>query len=1127
MSNEDISMVCDVLLGISNPDKELRTKSVNKLQELSNNLGALTYCLVDIASKTATNDKEKIVKTTALVLCRKILDTKKTEDWEKIDKDLKEKIKINTLNLLNSETDPSQNAKVCDLVVVMFEKIMDSKDEWPQLIQLALSITNYDPSDNTKIVQIRTLLKLLTGGTGYMYEDISREYGKIIPYLEKLLDSEIEMKIKVLATQFIGELISFCDNDEEKNEVKLFKELTKKIFLNIFKCYQMKEKMPEDCVKSFLEECIQAETVEDSLFTPIFKDIFDLAKNLIGKKDYDDEKIRELAFELVLNLVEEKPKLFKSKKKDSKLLYPFFEMIFNYALEFDKTFDQAWATPSGNNYDNKVEDAADEKVYFALSVVDRIVQCMGTEACENELKMILDNFLQKSWEHQYFAFYVLGSYSGFDQEISKVEKIFDILFKCTESPEAKLRFSAIHCINNFCDNYNPSFQNQTIKVLIPLLEKLLKSETVLRNQCEILSALISFMQFTTSEALKPYVQELFELLFTLFKQGNIPIIIRKLVLEAILEIISTMEEQISPLAPVAFDLISKYFFECYNNKSNQILYGALIECITSLGIYVKEKYHPIVPQILNCIMEIIKGFESDKTEPIRADLTNSLDRLLPVLQENFKNLLPSLIDVVLTLIKMRPQMSISSSPSEQFDVNKLLNENDDEDDKMKGKEILTSETEDLASSLSLLNTIIQSIGDEFLPYVDKVEAELVQLLTYKADPKIRKKSSKIIPNLLVPLKDQAKKTQKAKYYLSLLIPAIEKETSTDVCQKLFTHLKEVIENAGQFLNKDELNQFFDKIAVIFGNLTHKRNELKKRSKMKKHKDDDDDDENLDDLIEDDIKNLEDVQNEIADNIGILLKTHKQISDEIISKLLKNIIPAYTTSKNIFEVKMGLYISDDLIEFIGQDMLGDENWGLMYKIVTELVVNKDTATRQAAAYGIGNFARFTTKNFDNYSKGLIDSLYNAMNIQKDEDDEEDEEYNSFGMSFDNMVSALGKIINYQSNSSIVQAGLNELITKWIMNLPIKYDEVEQEQQHEWLADLFLMKRQLINENCYPHYFETLSKIYESKNSNEKINEKIKTIFNNFVKTEDKLKQIVDKIYESSQDDVKRKLEKLIK
>jgi hypothetical protein len=63
------------------------------------------------------------------------------------------------------------------------------------------------------------------------------------------------------------------------------------------------------------------------------------------------------------------------------------------------------------------------------------------------------------------------------------------------------------------------------------------------------------MQYTTSEALKPYFQELFELLFALFNVSNIPIIIRKLLLKAILEIISIMEEQISPFAPVAFDLI--------------------------------------------------------------------------------------------------------------------------------------------------------------------------------------------------------------------------------------------------------------------------------------------------------------------------------------------------------------------------------------------------------------------------------------------------------------------------------------------------------------------------------------------------------------------------------------------
>ena len=139
----------------------------------------------------------------------------------------------------------------------------------------------------------------------------------------------------------------------------------------------------------------------------------------------------------------------------------------------------------------------------------------------------------------------------------------------------------------------------------------------MRIQCEIIATLISFIQYTTSDALKPYVKDLFELLFTIFKKNDIPIIIRKLVLDAILGIITAMDQDISPLAPISFDIIINYFVESYKNKANQILYGVLLECITSLGIYVKEKYNQVIPDI------------------IRGDLINSLERLLPFLQENF------------------------------------------------------------------------------------------------------------------------------------------------------------------------------------------------------------------------------------------------------------------------------------------------------------------------------------------------------------------------------------------------------------------------------------------------------------------------------------------------------------
>jgi len=98
MTTEDISMVCDVLLGISNPNKEIRTNSINKLQELSNNLGALTFCLIEIASKTSNDSNEKTIKTTALILGRKIVETKSKEDWKNIPNDIKESIELEEIS---------------------------------------------------------------------------------------------------------------------------------------------------------------------------------------------------------------------------------------------------------------------------------------------------------------------------------------------------------------------------------------------------------------------------------------------------------------------------------------------------------------------------------------------------------------------------------------------------------------------------------------------------------------------------------------------------------------------------------------------------------------------------------------------------------------------------------------------------------------------------------------------------------------------------------------------------------------------------------------------------------------------------------------------------------------------
>ena len=121
-----------------------------------------------------------------------------------------------------------------------------------------------------------------------------------------------------------------------------------------------------------------------------------------------------------------------------------------------------------------------------------------------------------------------------------------------------------------------------------------------------------------------------------------------------------------------------------------------------------------------------------------------------------------------------------------------------------------------------------------------------------------------------------------------------------------------------------------------------------------------------------------------------------------------------------------------------------------------------------------------------------------------------------------------LIHYQNNSQVVQGNLNELISKWIMNLPIKQDDTEQEEQHKLLAEFFLNKRELIPNNCYEHLFATLAKIYNTKACTKETNQLIEKIFNENVKADNNLRQIVDALYNNPNTDeiIKNKLKKLI-
>ena len=1149
MSNKDIQTISELLLGITNLNKNVRSLSISKIQELYlHNFDLLLFCILEIIEKS-TNNNHDLLKITSLIICRKIIENADLNIWKNVKEELKDIIKTKLLCLLNNEIYLNDNFKVCDLIIELLEKIFEDGGIWPEIINLILNIYNYDPNQgDTNSLQIISLLYIIKGGINILFKRLSINLNKFIDYLEKIFNSSnIDVKAKILAGELVYEIISFAGS----SEIEKIKKIIKNILIALCDSYQLfeKNKQNEKNIKAFLKICIDIENIEPDLFDIYFQDIFNLDNVIISNKNFKDQKIREMGFELIMSLIEDKPSFIYYSENKDQILFKLFELILNYALEFDKNIeinlDDSIYLDNNNSYN--IDDYLEEEILFSLSILERLFEAIKNETINNIFKLIIQNYIQKSWKYQYVILLSINIYSSYNEDMNFIQQFLKPIFNFTFSNENKVRLSSIYCIKNFIRIYNPDFMRQYAIQILPIINQLLKNENNLKCKLVIINCLKIIIHYNVGNELNNYIENIFGLLMNMFGKENNNIILRKLIIIDIIELNKKRnEEKINVLLnKIDINTLMNYFIDVFNKKIDQQLYGVLLELIVSIGLYSPEKNKVIFQNILNYIIKLIKDFnynEEKKEESISINnISKYLTKILPIIikiNEN-QNLLIELINNIISLIKYKNIMSTNILSDNDFEINNLLLELNDSN--ITYQNIYNCQTEEFSCLLSILLCILNSIRNNNITnqIILDIENEIMPLINYPYNQLIRNQSAKIISKLIFFIKDKEKKINKSIFYIHILINSIEKEAVALTTKKFFERIKEILEsNNLDFLSKEEINKIYNKFTIFTYNikfkkiqLINKQKNLKEKyiSKKKFIKEEDSDYEYLNELIIKQIKILEEIQIEIVDIIGLLLKLHKDKCNNIIGHIINNIIPSYLDSNNINEIKMSLYLLDDLIEYIGQEILGEKIWENIYSILIKLVISEDYPTRQAAAYGIGIFSMNTKTNFIKYGQGLIENLYESLslstNLIKNNNIIENKE--EFYLAFDNIISALGKIIKFHFNDKIVQDNIFELIEKWIMNLPIKYDESEQEQQHEWMINIFIFKRELIPIHCCYHYFESLSQIYQTKYSNQKLDNQIEMIFINYVNKEENMRKLLASIYENSSADIKNKLNILAK
>jgi hypothetical protein len=1132
MSSEEINYVVSVINGILNPNNETRKLFVGKLDELRQNTPALFFCLVKILENgVAGNEAEvKQTKTVAAVLARKLIfitdDSLINEHWVKMAAELKAGVKTSLLSTFINEKDQSIRIKICDLIVAVASNVYESDDKWNELLQVLMQILTLN--SGADLNQLESALLILAGIFGYVYDDMIQHLEMLLTSFRAYLSSD-DLTLRTRTARSLSEIITYC----EKSQLKHFHEFIFPILETTLKCLEA-SKQGKDSLKNEnnLKYCLKAITDISSshpvLFKKHFNDLFTLMCKVAEAKEFSDENIRDMGFEAIVNLVERRNNLF---LKDSDKVKYFLEQLYKFALEMDKDVTDDWATPTTNTYFEE-EFISEEKVSSAFSFIDRLIEHLD---CKFMLPFVSEFVLQllqndKDWRYKYVGLLSISGVMSYVDDMATIETIFPTIFSHCSDPSPKIRYAAVNCINEMGDSFQPHFQaNYHDKVVGILLDRI-TNEPVLRVQLEALEALNTFISHQNEQQCLTYINPLLEGLFGLFIK-DIPLNLRAEILEAIAEIVVTTEKSFEPYTERSLKILIDFFVNAYNQKTLKPLYGNLIECITLIGQYNQEIYATVIPDLVKIIVEITQNIPLS-SDPIREYLQEALERLIPILKKGFKELLPTVINSVLKLVETLPEMSVSSEPEQTFKIEDLFSAANENEPEVKIQTVKTSQTEEMSESIKLLNSTIEALEELFLPYVEQTQKIIFPLLRYYINEDVRQESSNTLPLIIKIVATHSKEhiSNFAKTYISELTSIIEKEYDNETLAIQLENLGEVILNSGTILNQEELNLLFGKIWTLFDEVETRRLKLINKHKEVKHTTDvkekdeeepDSDEELLDDL-EKDIEEIENIQSDIADVVGFLFKTHKDFSGDIVKKILQEKLPQYfREGSSHFEIKMGIFIVDDMIEYLGQDYL-QNIWNDMAQVVIKFCDNNDCSIRQAAVYGVGVFAQHTIRDFSLYIDQCLIALNKALAFVPDESEE-----HAWGLARDNAVASLGRIIKHQASAK--SDSLTQIIHQWLKFLPITYDLNECPEQHELLCDILLQKPEFIlgeNISNLPNILRILSKIYKSKYSVKEVNEKIEHAFG-VIKSNQNMLSVAHNTLETCEDGkIKNKLQKLL-
>ena len=1102
MSEQELSQCEAMLKNLLVTDNAIRNQAQSQLADCLSSIQkkeALSiYCSLLILNSTDLN-----VQTYCALILRKIFLTPEKEISNEAVKNFssknKQEIKNNILLALDKANNKSLKKQIAEAAIRIYEGLYENEEKWDEFLKYVINIFKLDLTEsNIDIINLG--LFILAEIFSFAYDELMEGIPLFINKFKTFFTSN-SLTLRANTVDCVTELISSVSS---KKEMKQFKEIIFSILETTKLCLEQKD---EENIKICLDSLEDLATREYTILKKNFDNIYILMGKITEEKDFD-EKIREIAFDIIVTIIENCPKII-----DDAKLTVLVQSIFKYAMELEQNIDEEWLTPKSTSFISD-EFIPEHKLDEACSLLSRLFKTLSQEKMmqltSQNIMELIKHSSEKDWKYKYIAYISVAEIMSYIKEINTIEQLISLILSDLNNPNVKIQYASLFCLAELSETHNPDFQNEYHKKVLLQTIKLLSESKCLRVQLECCDVLDCFVSHMTNSDAALYLKDSLEILFNLFIKDDKVCgpALREGILDVLQEFINASEEEFKQYSDKCFQLILKYLGEILNKNINKNLVGPLLETISCLGPTSPELFKTHLNLIVNTLIQINLNLSSF-TENIAEYMQSTWEKIIPNLIQSQSDKIPQIISSLIDLLKKNPEMSISSNPEQKFDLKKFFEEEDNEKKEEKKTEIKTSETEEFSIFIKILNEFLTKCGQfctiEHMYSLIPISLKLVKYPNSDIQCEIAKTFGLIIEILSKKGENVNNIHKTSKNFLLEIITQLLKETDFILITSLLDAMKDIIKFTKLFLTTQEINDLTQNILKLFDIVENSRiAKLKQKKETQEqyennrggaaqvNSDDEEDnrsrDEEIDDLNEQ-IEEIENVLISFGEFFGVLFDTHKNLTLEFVDKIIKEYLPKYfKDNSSNFEKNLGVILVGDMAEFLQQDIIGNI-WDDICLILVKYANSSDDEVRNSACYGLGVFAQSTKNNFGKYLKNVVTVLNQAINLPIDKNLSRDEK-NAKQFAKDSAVSAVGKII--KSQEQVLGSDYETIFDIWLNNLPIKQDEEEGIINNEFLMDLLMKQQGKVlgaNNKNLAQIIIILSKAYNSMMSDDLLNTNI--------------------------------------